>query len=124
LSTTGRDDVLSFLVAMKAILQSGGPGNENWTISTIRDKNIETITKLELDYEDIKDELMALTPLNYCEGPLKDTKITGDLWVFGKTIKSREVYIKLKIWGDSSCQQLRVLSFHIAEQKIKYCFKN
>jgi hypothetical protein len=122
LSTASRDHVLSFLLAMKAILQSGGPGNENWTISTIRDKNMETITTLELDYEDIKDELMALTPLNYCEGPLKDTKITGDLWVFGKIIKNREVYIKLKISGDSSYQQLKVLSFHTAEQKISYYF--
>ncbi len=48
-----------------------------------------------MDREKILDKL---TVEDYSEGPLEDTLYRkSDLWVFGKEIKKREVYIKISI---------------------------
>jgi hypothetical protein len=124
LSINKKEEVLQFLYSIKLVLQNSNSDEPKWTISTIRDKNLQCIAKLELAYEDIKEILMSLTPLDYCEGPIKDSKIEGLLWVFGKNLKGNEIYIKLKLHGDDKNQMLRVLSFHLAERKLKYYFKS
>jgi hypothetical protein len=124
LSINKREEVLQFLYSIKLILQNSNPDEQKWTISTVRDKNLECMAKLELKHDDIKDILMSLTPLDYCEGPITDSKIEGLLWIFGKKLKGNEIYIKLKLYGDNKVQMLRVLSFHLAEWKLKYYFKN
>lgn len=86
---------------------------------------MDTLAELDMDVEeDVGEVIMSLTPEDYCAGPLKDSKIAGMLWVFGKLVKNREVYIKLKLSGDSKIGYcVKVLSFHTAEKPIKYCFK-
>jgi hypothetical protein len=43
------------------------------------------------------------------------------MWVFGKDIKGREVYIKIML-GSNNCQTI-CISFHIAEHPLSYKFK-
>lgn len=68
-------------------------------------------------------EIESLTVSDYSEGPLDEILDKGtDMWVFGINIKGKEVYIKLSKGipdGPVICH-----SFHVAEHKMKYPFKN
>ena len=44
------------------------------------------------------------------------------MWVFGKEVKNREVYIKISM-GKAN-EETICISFHIAEHQIMYPFKN
>lgn len=63
-----------------------------------------------------------LTAEDYVEGPVIDTlNKLGEMWVFGKDVKNREVYIKIMIsdyGGQTIC-----ISFHLADPPLKYPFK-
>ena len=114
--------VRSFLLGVKLAIQKSYEDSSAFVLTT-RDKNIETIARLELTTSDIKEEIMSLSPLDYCDGPCQDPKIKGDVWIFGKEIRGEELYIKLKLTGDSRFKQLKALSFHEAERKLHYYFK-
>lgn len=119
-------EVIAFLDVLKSILE-----NADFDIDTDltliskkkqgKDQKYSTpYTLLDLDYdtEDIVARLKELTIAEYSE-----TKIDRDdlnpplLFVFGKYINSKLVYVKLKIKGD---QQRHVLcvSFHYAKEKM------
>lgn len=87
-----------------------------------RGKNLETLLLLELASDDRKVELLALEVSDYCEGPVKDILYKGPgIWVFGRTIKGHEIYIKITIGqygGKVVC-----ISFHLAESTLNYPFK-
>ena len=110
-----RSEVKSFLLSVKNATQS-------WIILT-REKNKNTQIQLGLTDGDVKDEILALSVKDYCQGPCKDRKIEGNVWVFGKVIRGEEVYIKLKLWGDEAGQGVRILSFHFPEAPMSYPFK-
>ena len=59
---------------------------------------------------------------DYIEGPVIDTlNRLGEMWVFGKDVRGREIYIKIALGmqgGQTIC-----ISFHIAEHPLKYPFK-
>jgi hypothetical protein len=59
---------------------------------------------------------------DFSEGPVEE-KIYGgaDMWVFGKTIKKREVYIKITMGPIGS--SVICISFHLAQHKMNYPFK-
>ncbi len=44
------------------------------------------------------------------------------LWVFGKTVKKKEIYIKVSMGIPNS--DVVCISFHIAQYQIEYRFKN
>lgn len=67
--------------------------------------------------------LSELKPTDYSEGPLKEDFYGGnhEMWVFGKEMKKKEVYIKITLGNrgdDAIC-----ISFHLAEHPIKYPFR-
>ena len=79
-------------------------------------------TLLELDYdtEDVVERLKELTVAEYSETKIdKDDLNPPLLFVFGKDINSKLVYVKLKIKGE---QQRHVLcvSFHYAKEKMTF----
>jgi len=115
--------VRSFLRAVKLALQKNSPTELTLTFSTIREKNMNTLAVLEMDVEDSREVVLSLTPDDYCSGPCKDSDIKGNLWVFGKRVKGKEVYIKLKLSGDERSQSVRILSFHFPERPLKYHFR-
>ena len=59
---------------------------------------------------------------DYSEGPVEEEIYGGaDMWVFGKTIKKREVYIKITMGPIGS--SVICISFHLAQHKMNYPFK-
>lgn len=116
--------VRSFLQSVKLAMQKSNRGERGWIFSTVRKKNMDTLTELEINLEDVKREILSLSTMDYCSGPLKDPKIRGDVWIFGKVIRGKEIYIKLKLWSDQRDQEVRVLSFHPPEAPLSYYFKD
>lgn len=87
-----------------------------------RGKNTQALVDLELRPIDRKSTLEGLMVNDYSEGPLKEKLYGGfDMWVFGKMIKSKEVYIKISMGINGS--SVICISFHIAEHKMNYPLK-
>ncbi|WMW77307.1 hypothetical protein RF683_07365 [Flavobacterium sp. 20NA77.7] len=87
-----------------------------------RGKNAQTLAALELRPRERKTILENLTTKDYSQGPLEEKLYGGsDMWVFGKTIKKQEVYIKitLGVMGAS----VICISFHLAAHKMHYPLK-
>ena len=87
-----------------------------------RKKNAEVLQALEISPMQREVIVKSLLPQDYVEGPVIDVlNKEGEMWVFGKDVKGREVYIKITLGyvnGQTIC-----ISFHIAEHPIKYPFK-
>lgn len=79
-----------------------------------RSKNSQALADLELRPVDRTKILENLKPTDYSEGPTAETLYGGsDMWVFGKEIKNREVYMKITLGRAGS--SVICISFHIAE---------
>lgn len=87
-----------------------------------RGKNTQSLLDLEITPLKRLEIVMSLEVEDFVDGPLEDTlhKIS-DLWVFGKKVKSKDVYIKISM-GFTDCSAV-CISFHIAEYKLVYQFK-
>jgi hypothetical protein len=87
-----------------------------------RGKNLQALVELELRPIERKTILEELNPKDYSEGPL-DEKLYGgaDMWVFGKSIKKREVYIKISMGATGS--SVICIFFHLAQHKMNYPLK-
>ena len=79
-----------------------------------------TLLDLDYDIEDVIDRLKELTVEEYSETKIdKDDLDPPLLFVFGKNINRKLIYIKLKIKGDQKRHVLCV-SFHYAKDKMKF----
>ena len=88
-----------------------------------RGKNLQTLATLEINTTIRKQVIMNIEPEDYVEGPIVDTlNKMGEMWVFGKDVKGHEVYIKITMGLPNS--STICISFHIAEHKMNYPFKN
>lgn len=88
-----------------------------------RGKNLQTLATLEINTTVRKQVIMNIEPEDYVEGPIVDTlNKVGEMWVFGKNVKGQEVYIKITLGLPNS--STICISFHIAEHKMNYPFKN
>jgi len=87
-----------------------------------RSKNLKTLTDLELPPAQRTKVLEELTLENYSQGPTEDSAYQGSpMWVFGRQVKSKEVYIKIKMGLPGT--SVLCISFHKAEHPINYPFK-
>lgn len=87
-----------------------------------RGKNAQALVDLELRPIDRKAILEALETKDYCEGPLEEKLYGGaDMWVFGKTIKKKEVYIKITMGAMGN--SVICISFHLAQHQMSYPLK-
>ena len=87
-----------------------------------RGKNQKTLEELEIVPSYRKLVIESLCVEDYVDGPIVDTlNRLGEMWVFGKDVKDREVYIKIML-GGVNCQTI-CISFHIAEHPLQYAFK-
>jgi ribosomal protein S9 len=87
-----------------------------------RGKNLATLQKLEIVPSFRTVVIENLRVEDYVQGPVVDElNKLGEMWVFGKDVKGREVYIKVMISGVTS--QTICISFHIAEHPLIYPFK-
>ncbi len=113
-----KDDVEKFLKEFKTKMDFMGI-----IFRDDRGKNAQTILDLEITPGKRKEILKKLEYKDYSEGPLADNLNKGsDMWVFGKTINNKEVYIK--ITPGMLNNKVICISFHIAEFNISYAFKN
>ncbi|MFN6048430.1 MAG: toxin, partial [Bacteroidota bacterium] len=82
-----------------------------------RGKNTQALVDLEIRPIERKAILNAIETRDYSEGPLEEKMYGGaDMWVFGKTIKKKEVYIKITIGPMGS--SVICISFHLAQHKM------
>lgn len=87
-----------------------------------RGKNAQTLADLEIRPIEREKIIDSIEVEDYSEGPLIDTlNKAADMWVFGKTLKKQEIYIKVTMGLPSA--QVICISFHIAEKEINYPFK-
>lgn len=88
-----------------------------------RGKNFSTLASLELrpvDREMVVDSLVAE---DYSEGPLPELwHGSNEMWVFGKTVKDKEIYIKITLGASGS--NTICISFHIAEHPMSHPLRN
>jgi hypothetical protein len=87
-----------------------------------RGKNQQALSDLEISPDDRKSIISKLTVKDYSDGPLPE-RMRGILpmWIFGKEIKAKEVYIKISMGAEND--KAICISFHIAEFPMKYPFK-
>lgn len=89
-----------------------------------RETNAKTLAELEITASDREEVLKEIKPEDYSEGPLLVDALAfyGPMWVFGKDVKGREVYIKIALCKTSSTTVC--ISFHIAEYPMSYPLKD
>ncbi|WP_421805748.1 hypothetical protein [Flagellimonas sp.] len=88
-----------------------------------RGKNLQALVDLELRPSERKVYLKDLVPTDYSQGPLQEKLYAGaDMWVFGKIIKNKEVYIKITLGAFNS--SVVCISFHISEYPMNYPLKS
>ena len=86
-----------------------------------RQKNNQALADFGLMPRHRRDEIMALTVDNYCEGPDADADDPAQqVCVFGTTVGQREVYIKLTLKPLVRGFLAKCLSFHPAEHQLSY----
>jgi len=90
-----------------------------------REKTDNALIRLGLTRTNCKEEIMSLSVLDYSSGPDPDFSRPGGapFWVFGKTVKENEIYIKLKVVEGASKDSALCISFHIAEEPLSYPFR-
>ncbi len=123
-----KKDVIAFLDELKAILEKED-FNIDTDITLIRKKKNEEdekfstpYTLLDLDYDtgDVIERLKELTIEEYSETRIdKDNMDPPLLFVFGKNINNKQVYVKLKIKGNQS-RHILCVSFHYAKEKMLF----
>jgi hypothetical protein len=91
-------------------------------------ENRDTITALGYTNRDVINEICSLSPRDYSEGPLSEHSTTNEVWIFGKIIHGKEVYIKFKLIGINNSGQeidtVHCLSFHFARECLNYPHRN
>jgi hypothetical protein len=84
---------------------------------------LEARVRLGLTTRNCKDEIVALTVDDYCEGPSPDRDRPGDVWVFGKKMSGTDIYIKLKLASVEGQTIAKCLSFHQAGYPLCFPFQ-
>lgn len=119
-----RDKVRDFLQRVKETI-ANPVAERGWRLVP-RPENNECIAQLGFRYADIEETLLGLSVEDYCEGPCRDRDQPGELWVFGKTIEGRTIYVKLKLASFGTRRSLklvRIVSFHPAEYVLEHPFR-
>lgn len=122
-----KGEVAAFLEELKMFLKKGDFNIDTDFILIRKNKKDDmehstpyTLLDLDYDIEDVVDRLKELTVEEYSETKIdKDDLDPPLLFVFGKNINRKLIYIKLKIKGDQKRHVLCV-SFHYAKDKMKF----
>ena len=110
---------------VKSFLQELKQTIKIWDIYFIdRPKNsVHYLAELGITANMRKDIILQLELEDYSQGPNPETQYGGtELWIFGKTINTEEIYIKLTISKKTS--NAICISFHKAEHSMEFPFKD
>ena len=116
-----REKVRDFLQSVKETIAN--PISDQGWVLVPRPENKECILQLGFKYQDISETLLDLSVEDYCEGPCRDRDQPGDLWVFGKVLENKAVYIKIKLASLGPLRIVRIISFHFADHTLDHPFK-
>lgn len=123
---SNKADVKAFLEELKTILNMKDFDIDNnlLLIKSSKDELLystaHTMIDLEYDSSDIVDRLKELTLQEYSETLFdKDDDNPPLLFVFGKEINNKQVYIKCKIKGETT-KMVLCLSFHYARYNMLF----
>jgi len=84
-----------------------------------RGKNLQALIELEITPSERKKVLEQIEIKDFSEGPLIENLYGGaEMWVFGKTVRKKEVYIKITMGVINS--SVLCISFHLAQHKMQY----
>ncbi|MDN3607693.1 hypothetical protein [Kaistella yonginensis] len=111
---TTKDEVSQFLRQLKSVRSVGQ------LFFADRSVNKQTILDLEITAKQREICINELVLEDYSEGPLDNDQYgSSPMWVFGKTIKNKEIYIKITV------SELNVIciSFHTSQYSMNYPFK-
>ena len=124
-----RQEVVAFLEELKAFLK-GNDFDIDHDLILIKKKKIDdeeystpyALLDLDYDSEDVVNRLKELTVAEYSETKIdKDDLNPPLLFVFGKDINRRLVYMKLKIKKKENLRKhILCVSFHYAKEKMKF----
>ena len=115
-----KKDVKAFLEELKEVLEAE---NIKSSKDEIEYSTNYTMTDLDYDSSDIVERLKELTVSEYSETLIdKDDDKPPLLFVFGKDINSKLIYIKLKIKGEIT-KRVLCLSFHYAKHDMEFPYK-
>ena len=85
--------------------------------------NAQTLDDLGYTIVDVRDTLLSLTVQDYSETMFDSRELTGPGFrVFGRNIRNKEVYIKVKIRVREN-HSVFCISFHYSQYPISYPFK-
>jgi len=85
--------------------------------------NAQTLGDLGCTIADVRDTLLSLTVQDYSETMFDNRELTGPGFrVFGRNIKKKEVYIKVKVRKREN-NDVFCISFHYSQYPISYPFK-
>jgi len=124
-----RSEVISFLEDLKNLLNTEDFNIDSEFILIRKHKKEDeehstSYTLADLDYDtwDVIERLKELTVAEYSETKIdKDDLEPPLLFVFGKDIERKLVYIKLKIKGEQK-RRVVCVSFHYAKAPMKFPF--
>jgi len=116
------NEIEKYLYEIKEIINEKSKDYRTWNIEP-RDKNRECMLQLGFNYRAVKNEILQLNKEDYCEGPVLDTDIKGNVWIFGIFINGKEIYIKLKKVVRGDLRMVRIISFHFSERGLAYPYK-
>ncbi|WP_304342883.1 hypothetical protein [Chryseobacterium koreense] len=109
-----KEEVSHFLKQLKSVKSAG-------QLSFIsRPVNTQTLLDLEITPREREVYIDKLVVEDYSEGPLDNDQYgRSPMWVFGKTIKDKEIYIKITI----SELSVICISFHTSQYSMNYTLK-
>ncbi|MBE0411391.1 MAG: toxin [Anaerolineales bacterium] len=113
-----RKDVEKFLQDFKETVITG-----TGLIVRKNPKNFQALAELGITVKQREEILLNLSVDDYSSGPLEDRDYPGDVWIFGTKIDRLETYIKLKLETRRGVDFARCYSFHPAEFKMNYPFR-
>jgi hypothetical protein len=87
-----------------------------------REESLKTLADLGLTKKNFRELIMTLSVTDYCEGPKGDIDRSGEVWVFGKQVGGKEIYIKLKLASIGEKKIAECMSFHPAVFPLCYPF--
>ena len=88
-----------------------------------RGKNQQALFDLDITPVFRVEIIKSLAVTDYSAGPIvSELGKNTEMWVFGKDVKQREVYIKISLGFPN--QSVICISFHLAEHEMRYPFKN
>lgn len=107
---------------VESFLRQFIPKMNIWGIIFIdRKKNKEAMSALGINYTASKEIIRDIHSIDYVETIL-DSFSFGDMWVFGKDVNERELYVKVAL-GQPGTSTI-CISFHPAESPLRYAFRN